>query len=55
MVSAGISLDPIFESNAHPPQQSTHRIEYQNHLALSVAGVGIAAFDLRSEWRAIIA
>src|SRR5208337_1223525 len=30
MVWGGISREPSFERSAHPPQQSTHRIEYQN-------------------------
>src|SRR5262249_49450109 len=30
MVSGGISRDPSLESNAHPAQQNTHRMEYQN-------------------------
>jgi len=42
MLSAGISVDPSFESSAHAPQQRMQRIEYQNHLALSVASFGIA-------------
>src|ERR1700730_10655574 len=31
MVSGGISREPSFERSAHAPQQSTHRMEYQNH------------------------
>ena len=30
MVSGGICREPSFERSAHAPQQSTHRMEYQN-------------------------
>jgi hypothetical protein len=39
MVLAGISIEPSFAVIAHPAQQSTQRIEYQNHLVLNKEGV----------------
>jgi hypothetical protein len=35
--SAGISLDPSFDKNAHPPQQKTQVSEYQNQRAFKVS------------------
>jgi hypothetical protein len=50
IVSGGISREPTFDTSAHPPQEITHRMEYQNHRALRVLPIAIGRSPPYSDW-----
>ena len=49
MSLAGIWVDPNFEHIAHPPQQITHKTEYQNHFALKGTSMDVPLSQMNSQ------